>query len=105
MTKPRKKPNTRFHAFIVEPMPGFTPRNWRQKPDHYRILEYLGPKHFKGRADTWRFLHNHDAIEQGDTTRWAICLDFDSPWLAPMASGNHPELELSRNESMLAVAN
>jgi hypothetical protein len=84
MTKPRKKPATQYHAFLVEPMPGFAPNNWQQKPDHYRILEYVGPKHFKGRADAWKFLHNHDAIERGgEITQWAIYLDFESARFGP----------------------
>jgi hypothetical protein len=75
MTKPRRKPATQYHAFIVEPMRGFRPRNWQDKPTHYRILEFLGPKRFKGRADAWKFLHNHQAIEQGDLSKWAIYID------------------------------
>jgi len=83
MTKPRRKPPTQIHAFLVEPMPGFTPTNWRQKPDHYRILDYVGPKHFKGRADAWKFLHNHNAIMRGDFNQWAIYLDFESARFGP----------------------
>ena len=78
MTKPRSKLPTRFHAFLVEPQPDFKPSNWRQTPEHYRIIEYVGPKHFKGRADAWKFLHNHDAIQQENVCTWAIYLDFAS---------------------------
>lgn len=85
MTKPRRKPATQFHAFLVEPMPGFAPTNWRQKPDHYRILEYVGPKHFKGSADSWKFLHNHEALLRGETQRWAIYLDFESAVFGPVS--------------------
>jgi hypothetical protein len=75
MTFPRRKPTTSFHAFLVEPMPGFKPTNWQDKPQHYRIVEYLGPKRFKGRADAWRFLHNHEAIDSGNVGTWAIYVD------------------------------
>ena len=84
MTKLRKlnkKTNSRFHAFVVEPSPGFKPKNWRQNPQHYRIVSYVGPKEFRGSADAWKFLYNHEALERGDQTRWAICLDFDKPIL------------------------
>ena len=77
MTKPRKKPRTKFHAFLVEPQPGFNPTNWQQTPEHYRILEYTGPINFLGRADAWRFMHNHDAIQSGQTGKWAMYLDFE----------------------------
>ena len=82
MTKPRrlsKKTNSRFHAFVVEPSPGFKPKNWRQNPRHYRIVSYVGAKEFRGAADAWKFLYNHEALEREDQTRWAICLDFDKP--------------------------
>jgi len=79
MTKPRRKPNTRFHAFIVEPSPDFQPSNWQQTPRHYRIVSYAGPKDFRGPADAWKFLYNHDALQRGDQSRWAICLDFEMP--------------------------
>jgi len=79
MTKPRRKPNTRFHAFIVEPSPDFRPTNWQQTPRHYRIVSYIGPKDFRGPADAWKFLHNHEALRSGDQTRWAICVDFEVP--------------------------
>jgi hypothetical protein len=75
MTKPRKKPGIRYHALLVQPSPEFEPTNWQDKPEHYRVLEYLGPKLFRGRADAWRFLHNHQAIETGDRRSWAIYID------------------------------
>ena len=75
MTKPRIKPSTRYHAFLVQTSPEFEPTNWQDKPNQYRILEYLGPKRFKGRADAWRFLHNHQALETGNTAVWAIYVD------------------------------
>ena len=79
MTKPRLKPSTQFLAFLVEPEPGFQPSNWQQNPDHYRILEFVGPKYFKGRADAWKFLHNHDQMNCESIQQWAIYLDIDSP--------------------------
>ncbi len=78
MTKPRKKPNAKFHAFLVEPTPGFKPKNWRTNPEHYRILHYVGPKLFKGSVDAWKFLHNHDEMKKEEITQWAIFLDFDA---------------------------
>lgn len=78
MTKPRTKPKYKFLAFIVEPTPGFNPRNWQQTPEHYRIVEYMGPQPFKGAIDAWKFLHNHKAIALGTTNRWAIYLDFEN---------------------------
>lgn len=79
MTKLRRKPNTRFHAFVVEPSPGFEPTNWQQTPEHYRIVNYVGPKDFRGAADAWKFLFNHNALRSSQQTRWAICLDFEMP--------------------------
>lgn len=72
MSKPRKKPASLYHALLVEPDEEFNPRNWQDKPRQYRVLEYLGPKRFLGRADAWRFLHNHQALEKGKTNVWAI---------------------------------
>ncbi len=86
MSKPRKKPNSRFHAFIVEPSPDFKPNNWQQTPKHYRIVSYVGPKDFRGPADAWKFLYNHDALRRGDQTRWAICLDFEGSFLIQRGS-------------------
>lgn len=85
MTKPRKKPSSKFHAFLVEPEPGFRPTNWQQNPQHYRILEYVGAKHFKGRADAWKFLHNHDQLNLESIKQWAIYLDFDSSFFGAEA--------------------
>ncbi len=79
MTKPRRKPETRFHTFIVEPSPDFEPVNWQQTPDHYRILKYVGPEKFRGSADAWKFLHNHRVLQTGSTDQWAIYLDLDFP--------------------------
>lgn len=106
MTKPRKKPATNFHAFLVEPHPGFVPKNWRENPKHYRIIEYVGPKHFKGRADAWKFLHNHEAIHQNEVVQWAIYLDFAAPIFGeePMANAseapgtNRPKSDVSTGE-------
>ena len=92
MSKPRKKPNTRFHAFIVEPSPDFEPTNWQQTPRHYRIVSYVGPKDFRGSADAWKFLYNHDALSRGDQSRWAICLDFDAPILKQRAQNIEDQL-------------
>ena len=75
MTKPRRKPANCYHAFLVKPSPGFKPTNWRDKPQHYRIVEYVGPKQFRGQVDAWRFLHNHDALTNGETDLWAIYVD------------------------------
>ncbi|MDE0934822.1 MAG: hypothetical protein OSA89_02810 [Mariniblastus sp.] len=75
MTKPRRKPKTTYHAFLVKPAPGFVPSNWKQTPDYYKVLQYLGPKHFKGQADAWRFLHNHEKQNHASIDVWAIYLD------------------------------
>ena len=72
MTKPRRKRPDSYHAFLVEPGPDFEPTNWQDKPRQYRILQYLGEKRFRGRADAWRFLHNHQALSIGNTSIWAI---------------------------------
>ena len=61
-----------FHAFMVEPSPGFSPQDWRQQPRGYKIVSYEGPKNYKGRADAWLFMQNKTAIEEGFTNRWAI---------------------------------
>ena len=75
MTKPRRKPANCYHAFLVEPMPGFRPTNWQDKPQHYRIIEYIGPKQFKGQVDAFRFLHNHNALAKRDTGVWAMYVE------------------------------
>jgi hypothetical protein len=75
MTKLRKKPATQYHALLVEPTPDFSPTNWQDKPANYRIVEYLGPKQYRGRADAWRFMHNHEALENGQIETWAIYVD------------------------------
>jgi hypothetical protein len=85
MTKPRSKPKARYQAFIVEPAPGFKPTNWRQTPTHYRIVEAAGARPFKGNADAWKFLHNHDALADQTTNRWAIYLDLEMPVLESLA--------------------
>ncbi len=72
MTKLKSRPKTRYHAFIVEPDADFAPKNWQEKPANYRVIEYLGEKEFLGRADAWRFLHNHEAIESRNFKRWAV---------------------------------
>ena len=64
-----------FHAFLVEPLPGFAPGDWRDRPSGYRIVSYEGPLNYRGRADAWRFMQNKLAIEQGLTDRWAICVN------------------------------
>ena len=75
MTKLRPRPAAGYHAFLVQPLAGFEPKNWQDKPKHYRILEYVGSKLFLGRADAWRFLHNHQALEKGNFEAWAIYVE------------------------------
>jgi hypothetical protein len=64
-----------FHAFLVEPMPGFSPNDWREQPHNYKIVSYEGPMNYRGRADAWLFMQNKFAIEEGATERWAICVN------------------------------
>ena len=64
-----------FHAFLVEPQPGFSPDDWRDRPSGYRIVSYEGPLNYRGRADAWRFMQNQLAMQQGLTDRWAICVN------------------------------
>ena len=104
MTKPRRKPPTQFHAFLVEPQPDFKPSNWRQTPAHYRIVEYVGPKHFKGRADAWKFLHNHEAIHKDNVGTWAIYLDFAAPIFDDQPAGDESAL-LTEQSFATAEAN
>lgn len=102
MTKLRRRPATRFHAFLVEPAPGFNPNNWRQKPRHYRIVEYIGPNCFRGTADAWKFLYNHEAIQKGDTSRWALLLDFEKSselGLGSMSQDLHAKIQSSSPEA------
>lgn len=87
MTKFRRKPATRFHAFLVQPNPEFEPRNWQQTPRHYRIVQYVGVKQFLGGADSWKFVHNHAAMESGDVSTWAIYLDFETPMFDDSPTG------------------
>lgn len=61
-----------FHGFLVEPMPGFSPNDWREQPCGYKIVSYEGPMNYRGRADAWLFMQNKFAIEKGATDRWAI---------------------------------
>lgn len=99
MTKPRRKPKTTYHAFLVEPAPGFSPSNWQQNPEYYKVLHYVGPKYFKGQADAWKFLHNHEKQNQGSIDVWAIYLDDPANHTSQTAStlSNQALLALSRN--------
>jgi hypothetical protein len=73
MTAIRKRTHTHYHAFLVKPADDFCPNNWQQKPDSYRIIEYLGPKSRLGSVDAWRFMHNQAAIKDGTAADgWAI---------------------------------
>ncbi|MGI9497352.1 MAG: hypothetical protein ACR2NK_14945 [Mariniblastus sp.] len=100
MTKPRRKPKTTYHAFLVEPAPGFEPSNWQQNPDFYKVVEYLGPKFFKGQADAWKFLHNHEKQNQAAIDTWAIYLDDPTTHTSQTAStlSNQALLALTRND-------
>ena len=64
-----------FHASLVELQPGFSPDDWRDRPCGYRIVSYEGPLNYRGRADAWRFMQNQLAMQQGQTDRWAICVN------------------------------
>ena len=64
-----------FHAFLVEPLQGFTPDDWRTQPCSYKIVSYEGPLNYRGRADAWLFMQNKFAIDCGTTDRWAICVN------------------------------
>jgi hypothetical protein len=103
MTKPRKKPNTRFHAFLVEPKPGFKPTNWQQNPEHYRILEYIGPKHFIGRADAWKFLHNHEQMSRNSIKSWAIYLDFKSSFLSSKPMDQDSTIDFIQRRNLVSA--
>ena len=102
MTKPRKKPTTTFHGFLVEPTPGFRPTNWRQNPKYYRILEFIGTMHFKGRADAWKFLHNHEQMNHGPIKQWAIYLDFDSSDAATKQDEQNEMVVSIRRQNLVA---
>jgi len=85
MTKLTKRPAQHFMAFFVRPTPEFSPTSWRDLPQNYRVIEYVGPKQFRGRADAWRFLQNRAMLEQfqdhGDSMnsppieKWAIIVN------------------------------
>lgn len=104
MTKPKRKPLSQFHTFLVQPEPGFEPTNWRQNPSHYRIVEYVGPQMLKGSADAWKFLHNHEAIEKGETRHWAIYLDFDQSIFPTRPAIQPPRLERQNLASQCETA-
>lgn len=72
MTKLRKRPRLDYHTIIVCPEQGFDPKDWRDRPKTYSIISYEGPQQFRGRADAWRFTHNQQMLEQGNSNRWAI---------------------------------
>lgn len=83
MTKFRKRPTQRFIAFLVQPADDFRPHGWQDVPQNYRVIEYLGPKQFRGRADAWRFITNKTILEefaesdrpQRMLDRWAVVVD------------------------------
>ena len=77
MTKPRRRPAQRYIAFLVEPEDGFSPSGWQDIPKNYRVVEFIGPKQFRGRADAWRFLENRAALENAEQgiKRWAVVID------------------------------
>lgn len=103
MTKPRGKPKFGFHAFLVEPKPGFRPTNWRQNPEHYRIIQYVGPKQFKGSADAWKFLHNHDQMNLDSIKQWAIYLDFESPVFESESAEEKSQVVTIRRANLVCV--
>jgi len=85
LTKPRIRPTQRYIALIVKPLPGFNPSSWQDVPQTYRVIEFVGPKQFRGRADAWRFMENKAVLdewknEQGimqkdPIQRWAVVID------------------------------
>ncbi|MFK7768309.1 MAG: hypothetical protein AB8B55_13880 [Mariniblastus sp.] len=109
MTKLRRKPSTKFHAFIVEPTPDFEPTNWRQTPTHYRIVRYLGPKEFKGSADAWKFMHNHEALHEERSGKhmneWALYLDFETPIFPSLDSDQADSNQATFASVVSSVAN
>lgn len=112
MTKPRRKPKTTYHAFLVEPTIEFAPSNWQQNPDFYKVIKYLGPKYFQGQADAWKFLHNHEKQKsarqnQGSIDTWAIYLDDPNPQASQTAPtlSHHALLTLTRNNLNTAQSN
>ena len=83
MTKFRKRPAQRFIAFLVQPTDDFEPNGWQDVPKNYRVIEYVGPKQFRGRADAWRFIENKTILDDfGENdrpdrkiNRWAVVID------------------------------
>ena len=83
MTKFRKRPTQRFIALLVQPADDFVPHGWQDIPKNYRVIEYVGPKQFRGRADAWRFVENKtilDDFADGNRTnrkidRWAVVVE------------------------------
>jgi hypothetical protein len=83
LTSFRKRPTQRFIAFLVHPAEDFSPRSWQDVPKYYRVVEHVGPKQFRGRADAWRFIENKtflDEFAESDDPnrridRWAVVID------------------------------
>ena len=70
----------------MQPSADFNPNSWQDVPKHYRVIEYVGNKQFRGRADAWRFVENKTVLDQLTETdcdnnpnreikRWAVVID------------------------------
>lgn len=85
MTKFRNRPAQKYIAIVVKPASDFRPTNWRDTPRNYEVLELVGPKDFRGRADAWRFVENKAELDRRKSAslnpirdaveRWAIVVD------------------------------
>jgi len=85
LSRLRKRPAQRFIAFFVKPLPGFSPTSWQDVPKNYRVIDYVGPKQFRGRADAWRFMKNKSVLDDAKNAngptdkkiieRWAVVIE------------------------------
>ncbi len=85
LSRLRKRPAQRFIAFFVKPLPGFSPTSWQDVPKNYRVIDYVGPKQFRGRADAWRFMENKAVLDNSQSgngsddknsiEKWAVVID------------------------------
>ena len=62
-----------YRLFVVKPTAGFTPQDWRQRPDRFTIVKRLETTNRVGKADALKWLHNHDKLN-GPIDVWVVSL-------------------------------
>ena len=64
----------RYRCYLVQPTCDFKPTNWQQRPTRFKIVSRVDTTNRRGKADAAKFLHNTDAMNQGDVESWYVVL-------------------------------